>query len=848
MARFPKWLGMTLAPVLFAVALFSIQRELAQYRWHDFLAAVEALPATRVVLAVALTIASYLLLTLYDLLGLRYAGRTLPYGRVALTSFTAYVFSYNIGFNVLGGAAVRYRLYSNWGVSPLEIGKVVLFCASTFWLGMAAVAGGTLVAVDPAAVPIPLPTWSLRLLGAGALALVAAYPWCAHASRRPLRVAGAQVSLPSAWIALAQIGLAVTDLLLAVSVLYALFPGSDVGFAAFIGVYLVAIAAALVSHVPGGLGVFETMMLLGLPTAAPEPRLLAMLLAYRIIYYILPFMLGLVAIGVQSLIHWREHLAGAVSAASTVVRAIAPRALTFGAFFGGIVLLASGATPTLRGRLTWLSEILPLGVLELSHFLASVAGAGLLFLARGLQLRLNAAWGATLVLLVSGAIFSLAKGFDFEEATVLLVMAAALAGSRKHFHRRSSLWDQRFSPGWIVAILLVLCGTTWLGLFAYKHVEYSNDLWWTFEFKRDAPRFLRASVGVGAVVAMLGLSRLLRPARTVPDGPGPAEIEQALSIVRTVPVTEPYLVALGDKALLFSASRRSFLMYGVAGRCWVALGDPVGMREEAQELVWDFREWCDAVGAWSVFYQVSPENLPLYLDVGLALFKLGEEARVSLTGFSLAGGARRGLRQNHTRMEREGCTLVVWEPPEVGARMAELKSISDAWLGQKNTREKGFSLGRFAPDYVSRFPAAVVLHRDRPVAFATLWRSGGHEELSVDLMRSSPDAPAGVMEFLFVRLMLLGSAEGYRWFNLGMAPFFGIEQHPLAPLWNRLGALLYQHGEHFYNFQGLRTYKEKFDPVWRPRYLASPGGLALPQVLAQVGSLVSGGVTGLVRK
>jgi phosphatidylglycerol lysyltransferase len=115
-------------------------------------------------------------------------------------------------------------------------------------------------------------------------------------------------------------------------------------------------------------------------------------------------------------------------------------------------------------------------------------------------------------------------------------------------------------------------------------------------------------------------------------------------------------------------------------------------------------------------------------------------------------------------------------------------------------------------------------------------------------MRHLADAPASAMEFLFIQMMLRGAAEGYRWFNLGMAPFSGSETHPLAPLWTRIGALLFQRGGEFYNFQGLRRYKEKFDPVWRPRYLATPGGLILPQVLANVGSLVARGLTGIVRK
>ena len=134
------------------------------------------------------------------------------------------------------------------------------------------------------------------------------------------------------------------------------------------------------------------------------------------------------------------------------------------------------------------------------------------------------------------------------------------------------------------------------------------------------------------------------------------------------------------------------------------------------------------------------------------------------------------------------------------------------------------------------------------VAFANLWLSADKEELSPDLMRFLPDAPESVMEYLFLQLMLWGKQEGYHWFNLGMAPLSGLEDHALAPLWNRLGAFMFRHGEHFYNFQGLRRYKDKFDPEWEPRYLASPGGLALPRILTNIAALISGGLKGVVTK
>ena len=182
------------------------------------------------------------------------------------------------------------------------------------------------------------------------------------------------------------------------------------------------------------------------------------------------------------------------------------------------------------------------------------------------------------------------------------------------------------------------------------------------------------------------------------------------------------------------------------------------------------------------------------------------------------------------------------------AHLDELKNISDAWLTEKSTREKGFSLGFFQADYISRCPLALVIRNERIEAFANLWTGAQLEELSLDLMRYLPEAAEGVMEFLFICMMLWGKAQGYRWFNLGMAPLSGLENRALAPLWNRLGAFVFRHGEHFYNFQGLRQYKEKFDPQWRPKYLASPGGLAFPQIFANLATLISGGMKGTVAK
>jgi phosphatidylglycerol lysyltransferase len=296
---------------------------------------------------------------------------------------------------------------------------------------------------------------------------------------------------------------------------------------------------------------------------------------------------------------------------------------------------------------------------------------------------------------------------------------------------------------------------------------------------------------------------------------------------------------MGDKSLLFNREQTAFIMYAVQGRCWVALGDPVGPESQREELVWQFRELADRFDALPVFYQVREENLTLYLDQGLVLLKLGEEARVPLGQFSLEGGARKGLRHAHHRLLREGCAMEIVRRDSVPAILPELRTISDVWLADKHHDEKSFSLGCFDEDYLRRFPCAVVRRGAQIVAFANLLEGADREELSVDLMRYRPDAVPSLMEYLFIELMLWGKSEGYHWFSLGMAPLSGMEDRPLAPLWNRAAGLVFRHGEHFYGFRGLREYKEKFDPEWFPRYLASPGGLALPRILADVTLLIN---------
>jgi phosphatidylglycerol lysyltransferase len=843
-------LGPLVGLTLFAVALWVLHGELRHYSYHQILEQFRSLPTGQVALAVLLTIASYLLLTGYDTLGLQYARHRLPYRRTALASFVGYAFSNTVGYSLISGGSVRLRLYSGWGLGTVAITKVVVFGGVTFWFGFLTMAGAVFVA-EPLALPpsLHLPLASVRTLGAFFLVAVVALGVAILRRTRPFKIRDIEFPVPGPGLLAAQVVIGCLDWAAAGAVLYTLLPaGNSPSYARFLGVFLLAQIVGVVSQVPGGLGVFETIMLLLLAPSVPAAAVLGSLLAFRIVYYVVPLACAAVLLGVHELVLQREGVRRVAGMFGRWAPSVVPQALAITSFLGGAILLFSGATPTAHWRLALMRDFIPLPVMELSHFLGSVAGAALLLLAHGLQRRLDGAYLMTVSLLSAGIVLSLLKGLDWEEATALAIMLAALLPCRKHFYRKASLTGDWLTPAWIVAIVLVLAVSVWLGFFSYKHVEYSSELWWHFAFTGDAPRFLRATVGALGVALLFAIAHLLRPAPPEPAPATAADLERVRPIVAGSHRTSAHLALLGDKSFLFSASGSTFIMYGVQGRSWVALGDPVGSPEEMPELVWRFGELCDRHDDWPVFYQVGKENLNLYLDLGLTVLRLGEEARVPLRDFSLEGHDRKWLRHVNRRLENEGCSFELLPPEATAEHMEELRQVSDAWLAGKKTREKGFSLGFFARGYIERFPVAVVRSGGRIVAFANVWLGGEREELSVDLMRYLKEAPNGVMEYVFIRLMLWGREQGFRWFNLGMAPLSGLQDHALAPLWMRVGAIIYRHGENFYNFQGIRQYKDKFNPRWEPRYLASPGTLALPRIVANLAALIGGGLKGVVKK
>jgi phosphatidylglycerol lysyltransferase len=406
------------------------------------------------------------------------------------------------------GVREYYRSLKNAG----EVAETSGFVIVTFTTGLVAVFP-LIALLDPSSLDTlgisRLTGISIGMLG---LVLMAGYVGLGWWMDRPIRLFGYPFHLPRPRIAVAQIVLSVADLSLVAAVLYACLPhASAAGYPHVLAVYVLAFVVGLISHVPGGLGVFDAVVLVGLSTRLPADQILAGLLAFRLVYQLVPLISAGALFGVVEVLAARRRFAQTLEDISIWVGAVGPAVLAGCVFVGGVVLLFSNAMPMSSARLRLVETVLPLSVIETSHLMGSIAGVSLLLCAYGLAQRLRWAWAISAALLCAGGVSLMLKELAWEEALLLMLLFFALLPARREFRVSGPPPPQEYAFGWLVAIGVVLATAFWLGLFSYKHLDDAE--WWRFTLYDNASRFLRASIAVAVVALGAAAYRLLGAAR-----------------------------------------------------------------------------------------------------------------------------------------------------------------------------------------------------------------------------------------------------------------------------------------------------------------------------------------------
>ena len=562
-----KWLIAGLVLLVAGLLFEAVRDSLRQLRYEDVINAIQSIGPTQLLLALLATAVSFAALTEFDQCALRYVGASVPRRLTAPSAFIAYALANTIGLGVLTGGAVRLRFYGAAGVEPAALTRAIGFNAVAFAIGIV-VAGAlaTLLSAEHASVIAHVPAALLR--GAAALILAALLILLWRCSR-------GDSALPSLNIAVRQLFLSVIDIAASAAALWFLLPQGAVPLPAFITFYALAVALGIISTVPGGLGVFEATLLLALGGTIEPDRLAAAMVIYRVVYYLVPLACALILLSVFEL---RRGVAAPLARA---VSQVSPLLLAAFTFIVGVMLLVSGALPATDAATALLAMHVPLVLVEAAHFLGSIAGLALLIVARGMLARLDAAWWSGVIIAAISLVLTLPKGIAISEAGVLLFLLLSLVMSRRHFTRKASLLAGAFEPAWWIATAVIVITTAGLVVFAYRDVGYSHEMWWQFEFDAHAPRSLRATVAVILGALAFALIKLLRPPKLPLPVPSDADLERAERIVDQQEFADARLAMMGDKALLFSDSGESFVMYGRQGRSWVALFDPVGSRGRA---------------------------------------------------------------------------------------------------------------------------------------------------------------------------------------------------------------------------------------------------------------------------
>jgi hypothetical protein len=294
-------IGFALSLTIIIVAVVALYHILSDLDVEALLDALDATDWRSLVISGFFVAAGYLTLTFYDLFALRTIGRyDVPYRIAALAGFTSYAVGHNVGASVFSGGAVRYRIYSAWGLGVIEVTKICFIAGLTFWLGNATLLGiGVLKAPQAARAIDQLPVWLNRVIALAILIVLSAYVAWVWVKPRVIGREGWQVTLPGGPLTLLQIGIGILDLFCCALAMYMLVPDEpNLGFITVAVIFVAATLLGFASHAPGGLGVFDAAMMVALWQFDKED-LLAGLLLFRLLYYIIPFMLSLLILGVR---------------------------------------------------------------------------------------------------------------------------------------------------------------------------------------------------------------------------------------------------------------------------------------------------------------------------------------------------------------------------------------------------------------------------------------------------------------------------------------------------------------------------------------------------------------------
>lgn len=597
-------------------------------------------------------------------------------------------------------------------------------------------------------------------------------------------------------------------------------------------IYVTSCAIGILSMIPGGLGTFDLTFIMGLSKfGVPQEQALLALVLYRVSYYIVPVLIGIVlAIHEGKTVIDKKYN----NIFSSILSQISYNISAILIFLSGIMILLFRALPEMRATFRGIYKLIEPSS-NISITTEIIMGFLLIAISRMLAYKAKDIFTIVMILL------AIALGSSFIDKSMgqiifLIFVIAFLWLSKKNFYRESFcfsweriLQDTVFLFGFLLFYLIIYfprfpMKAKRLSAYVAELLEYNYN----YLLLSSLLGFL-LSIGFIAIVYLIAKSKKY-PFERFKDNK--EAIDNILENYKGSPLT--HLMYLEDKYVFLNKEKNVLIQYQKYADKLIALGNPIGEKHDFISAIEEFYQLADKYGYTPIFYQVDIEMIPTLHEYGYQFMKLGEEGIVDLTNFSIAGKKTRGLRAGYNKIAKAGYTFEVVNPKFSKELIEELKEISDEWLNGKS--EKGFSMGFFDEDYLNLDTLFIVRDENSKIkCFANMMPMYDNKRsLSIDLMRYSNDSLVGIMDFMFLNIIEYGKANGYKNFNIGMAPLSNVGTSKFSFVSERIAAQLSVYGQNFYSFVGIRNFKEKYTKQWIPKYLAYRRNSSLPFTMLQV--------------
>lgn len=600
-----------------------------------------------------------------------------------------------------------------------------------------------------------------------------------------------------------------------------------ISFSQFAPIYVAAIIVAIISMTPGGIGTFDLTLILGLQKFnVPSEKVVLLIILYRISYYVVPFLIGVFLYLSDIYVKINNDIRELISRINSK---IAHYILIITFFISGLSLIFVYDINIDR-YFPNKEFIFTMNIVEFSINISIILGFILIVLATLIYTQSKKIYYMLIGILVILTLISFTNKYTFFEYTYLIFNWILLFLSKNRFYRKGFIFTLKSaikSTMFILVIFLVDLIVTYSTIKYYMNLKSTDINYISIEIVKSLYDNIIISTFIGLSISILLIIFIFNINKYNKFPKSYLNKEQVIDIILKYGGSSvAHYIFLNDKYVYVNKKKDVVFQYQIASDKIFVLGDPIGNKISFSEAIEEFLELSDLYGYTLAFTGISSNIIPNLHDLGYEFMKIGKDAIVDLSEFSLAGNRNKSNRQAINRINKAGYKFSILNPPYTEEVFNTLKEISDEWLDGK--KEKGFCIGFLDKDYIEMDKLAVVKDSENNIkGFATIMPMYDNKTLSVDLMRFKKIELNGLMDYMFANIFEYCKENRYRYFNLGLVPLADVGNNKYSFFREKIAYQIFLHGNHFYSFEGLKKFKDKYANNWENRYIAYKKGTSI---------------------